>query len=144
MELWMRWDCAEFRTQESNMSTFDPFQQLEQLLGKPAAAAPVVFAANSRYYNTPIVTLKADDGTETACLLRRFVPQPEAFATMGTYQVGAGDRLDNVAAQLLNDPELYWQLCDANRALQPEELEVVGRKLRITLPQGIPAPQSNG
>lgn len=50
-----------------------------------------------------------------------------------------GDRLDNLAAQYLGDPELFWRLCDANSALHPEELtERVGRRLRVTLPEGIP------
>ena len=27
-----------------------------------------------------------------------------------------GERLDNVAAQYLGDPTLFWRLCDANNA----------------------------
>ena len=50
-----------------------------------------------------------------------------------------GERLDNIAAQYLGDPEQFWRLCDANGALRPGELtETVGRRLRITLPEGIP------
>ncbi len=49
-----------------------------------------------------------------------------------------GERLDNIAATFLGDPELFWRLADANRAMQPEELvQTVGRRLRITLPEGI-------
>ena len=33
-----------------------------------------------------------------------------------------GDRLDNVSAQYLGDPEQFWRLCDANNAMEPEEL----------------------
>ena len=55
------------------------------------------------------------------------------------YSVVAGDRLDTIAAQLLGDPELFWRIADANGAMRPDELtETVGRKLRITLPAGIP------
>jgi len=40
----------------------------------------------------------------------------------------------------LGDPELFWRVCDANRAMRPDELtETIGRRLRITLPEGIPA-----
>ena len=49
-----------------------------------------------------------------------------------------GERLDNIAAQYLGDPTLFWRLADANGAMRPEELtETVGRKLRITMPEGI-------
>jgi hypothetical protein len=55
------------------------------------------------------------------------------------HTVKEGDRLDNLAALYLSDPELFWRLCDANNAICPEELtETVGRILRITLPEGIP------
>ena len=53
--------------------------------------------------------------------------------------VGQGDRLDNITARYLGDPEQFWRVCDANRAMRPEELtEEIGRRLRITLPEGIP------
>ncbi|MFL5804527.1 MAG: hypothetical protein ACJ8CR_22625 [Roseiflexaceae bacterium] len=42
-------------------------------------------------------------------------------------------------AGYLDDPEQFWRICDANRAMRPDELtETVGRRLRITLPEGIP------
>ena len=54
------------------------------------------------------------------------------------HAVVQGDRLDNLAGLYLGDPALFWRLCDANRAMRPEELtETVGRQLRITLPQGV-------
>jgi hypothetical protein len=55
------------------------------------------------------------------------------------HSVAEGERLDNITAQYLGDPEQFWRLCDANDAMRPEELtETVGRRLRITLPEGIP------
>ncbi|MGP1666428.1 MAG: LysM domain-containing protein, partial [Rhodanobacter sp.] len=70
---------------------------------------------------------------------RRFVPAPENFALLQWHVVVQGERLDNITAKYLGDPEQFWRLCDANRALQPEELtDRIGRRLRITLPDGIP------
>ena len=48
-----------------------------------------------------------------------------------------GDRLDLIAHRYLGDPELFWRICDANRALRPDELTAEpGRRLAI--PLGVP------
>jgi len=98
-----------------------------------------IFPPTSRYATTPIATWRRPDGTPVAYLTRRFVPAPEGFATLQWHRVLQGQRLDTIAAQYLGDPEQFWRLCDANRALRPQELtDTVGRQLRITLPEGIP------
>ena len=64
--------------------------------------------------------------------------QPDQFLMLQEHTVLQGQRLDNIAAQYLGDPTLFWRLCDANNALNPDELtETIGRKLRITMPTGI-------
>jgi hypothetical protein len=99
-----------------------------------------LFTPNSRYYNTPTATLAARDGTTIVYLRRRFVPQPDDFVTVLEHVVIEGERLDNITAQYLDDPEQFWRICDANNAMEPGELtEIPGRIIRITLPQGIPA-----
>jgi hypothetical protein len=99
-----------------------------------------MFPPNSRYQSIPSTTLTTPAGKEIVYLLRRFVPSPDLFATIQMHVVVEGDRIDNVSAQSIGDPELYWRICDANRAMRPAELtERIGRALRITLPQGIPA-----
>ncbi|GAC1475988.1 MAG: hypothetical protein NVS4B5_14000 [Vulcanimicrobiaceae bacterium] len=101
----------------------------------------MTFAANSRYQTTPTATIRDATGVETAYLTRRFVPQPSAFSLLRVHVVVASEhcRLDNIAASELGDPELFWRLCDANGALDPDELTLrPGRRLRITLPAGIP------
>lgn len=96
------------------------------------------FPQNSRYYTTETTTL-TKDGRTIVYLKRRFVPPPERFATLEEHVVTAGERLDNITAQHLGDPEQFWRVCDANAALRPEELtEELGRRIRITLPEGIP------
>ena len=99
----------------------------------------MVFPANSRYQNVDTTTLILPDGTSITYLRRRFLPPPENFAVLQTVSIAAGDRLDNLAARYLGDPEQAWRLCDANRAMQPEALVAyVGATLVITLPEGVP------
>ncbi|MEO7052015.1 MAG: LysM domain-containing protein [Rhodanobacter sp.] len=99
----------------------------------------VIFPPTSRYALTPTATFVRADGTPVTYLKRRFVPAPESLVLLQWHQVAQGERLDNVAAHYLGDPEQFWQLCDANRALRPQALvEAIGRQLRITLPEGIP------
>jgi len=97
------------------------------------------FPPNSRYYGVAVVTLEQKNQEPIAYLKRRFVPPPENFSVVQEYTVVQGDRVDNLAARYLGDAELYWRLCDANRAIRPGELtETPGTTLAITLPQGIP------
>lgn len=67
------------------------------------------------------------------------MPSPDRFALLQEHVVVQGDRLDNITARYLSDPEHFWRICDANNAMRPDELtETIGRRLRITLPEGIP------
>jgi len=98
-----------------------------------------LFTITSRYYTVETTQLTTADGKTIVYLRRRRVPQPEDFTTLQEHRVIEGDRLDNVSAQYLGDPEQFWRLCDANNAMEPEELtESPGSKIRITLPEGIP------
>jgi hypothetical protein len=98
------------------------------------------FPPTSRYYGIETATIALPDGRTAIYLRRRFVPAPENFSLLFYHRVTQGERLDNVAAKYLTDPEQFWRLCDANRALRPDELtDTVGRTIRITLPEGIPA-----
>jgi hypothetical protein len=98
-----------------------------------------MFSATSRYFSVPTTTHETADGETIVHLRRRLVPQPEQLALLEEHAVALGERLDTIAAARLGDPEQFWRICDANRALRPEELTgTVGRRLRITLPQGIP------
>lgn len=99
----------------------------------------VIFPPTSRYALTPTTTWVRADGTMLTYLQRRFVPAPENFALLQWHRVLQHERLDNITARYLGDPEQFWRLCDANGALRPEELtETIGKSLRITLPEGIP------
>jgi len=98
-----------------------------------------MFPINSRYYGITTVTLETQDGKQIVFLRRRFVPPPERFELLTEHTVSEGERLDNITALYLGDPEQFWRVCDANGVVRPAELtETVGRKIRITLPEGIP------
>jgi len=113
----------------------DPIQAFLQ---SNALVTPL-FPATSRYHGIEAVQLTRPDGTKVAYIRRRFVPPPENFALLQEHSVAEGDRLDNLAARYLGDPLQYWRICDANRAMRPEDLTATaGRRLRITLPEGIP------
>jgi hypothetical protein len=102
---------------------------------------PVTFPTDSRYYGSSTLQYTTPGGQAVSYLARRFVPQPGApnFSTVATHTVRQGDRLDLLAAHYLGDPIMFWLLCDANGAVQPDALvETPGTVLQITMPQGVP------
>jgi hypothetical protein len=102
-------------------------------------SAPV-FPRNSRYAGTELAELVQPDGARVAYLRRRLVPDPARYATVLEHRVLEGERLDQLAAAYLGDPELFWRMADANGALHPAELEEAGRRVRLTLPDGMAGP----
>ncbi|HZM83333.1 MAG TPA: hypothetical protein VFC19_47065 [Candidatus Limnocylindrales bacterium] len=127
----------------------DPLQALIAAGAVPANTFP----PNSRYASTPILAhdpglrdggsvggVSNGDGRPAIPYLgRRLVPQPDSLASLGEHSVAGGDRLDNLAAAYLGDPELWWRIADANLAAHPDELTAtVGRRLRIAAQAGMP------
>ena len=99
----------------------------------------LLFPPTSRYFTVETATREERDGTVIVYLRRRFLPQPERFALLREHVVTQGERLDNITARYLDDPEQFGRIADANRAMRPDGLtETIGRRLRITLPEGIP------
>jgi hypothetical protein len=97
-----------------------------------------LFPSTSRYYGIGSAVLQTAEGKTLVFLKRRFLPQPDDLALVQEHTVSAGDRIDNLAQQYLGDAEQYWRLCDGNGAMDPAELtQTVGRRLRITLPEGV-------
>jgi hypothetical protein len=95
------------------------------------------FAPSSRYAGIELARIEVA-GRTIVYVRRRFAPQPEVFSPIGEHTVVGGERLDNIAALYFGDPELFWRICDANRAMRPKELtETPGRRLLITLPEGV-------
>ena len=103
------------------------------------------FGPNSRYHMVETTTFTDTDGETVVHLRRRFVPAPETMTRIREHAVQGGDRLDKLAAQYYGDPELYWQICDANRAMAPQALTATaGVRIVIAMPTGIPGGSSGG
>ena len=95
-----------------------------------------MFLVTSRYAGIPTTTYPRADGEPIVYVLRRFIPIAAA-TTLAEHVVTQGERLDNITARYLADPEQFWTVCDANTAMRPDELtERAGRRLQIPLPVG--------
>ena len=97
-----------------------------------------MFDPNSRYYNLLVATLTVlkwdGKSTEIRYIQRRFIPSTDGETLLQEHTFTQGERLDNITARYLDDPTLFWGVCDTNLVLIPEELEQIGRVIKITLP----------
>lgn len=97
----------------------------------------MIFPVNSRYHNLETAKWIAPDGREIIYLKRRFLPPASSSVARVEHVVTQGERLDNITARYLGNPEQFWRLCDANNAMHPAELTAeIGRRLQIPLLQG--------
>lgn len=102
------------------------------------------FSSTSRYYSIATTTLINSNGETVVFVKRRFVPQADKFFVLQEHKVKEGERLDNITNQYYGDPERFWQLCDANNAMLPDELtQQPDLIINITLPEGIEGNTSN-
>ena len=90
-----------------------------------------MFATDSRYAKLAPYTVTLRDGrVVTATRLWR---SPAQLPLAGYHTRAQGDRLDLLAARYLQDPTLFWKLCDANGTPAAAALEA--RPL-IGIPRG--------
>jgi hypothetical protein len=94
----------------------------------------------SRYYGLEDATLAVTDPDglpqTIAYVRRRFIPPLGDATRVVEHGFAAGERLDTITARYLGDPTQFWQICDANLVLRPEELEEeVGRVIHVALPR---------
>ena len=95
-----------------------------------------MFEPGSRYESIETATMTMPDGRVVAYKRRRFLPRGEEMPLLVEVTVTEGDRLDLIAARTLGDPEQFWRICDANNAMNPEELTAEpGRRLRVAMPE---------
>lgn len=91
------------------------------------------FPPGSRYYGIAQAEYETPLGEKIGYLRRRIIPLAARLDDASSYMVTEGDRLDNIAASHMGDPEQFWQIADFNNAIRPEELTDEPGK-RILLP----------
>ena len=98
-----------------------------------------MFGPGSRYHGLATATLSTTDPDglprTISYVRRRFIPPLGEATRVVEHTFAAGERLDTVTARYLGDPTQFWQICDANLVLRPEELEVVGGTVHVALPR---------
>jgi hypothetical protein len=93
-----------------------------------------MFAPDSRYFALETVMATLPDGRTVTYKRRRIVPPAGSLAQLAEVTVAQGDRLDNITARTLGEPTRFWRICDAGEALDPSDLVVPGRRLRVPQP----------
>jgi hypothetical protein len=93
-----------------------------------------MFAPDSRYSALETVQATLPDGRTVTYKRRRIVPPGASLAQLTEVTVAQGDRLDNLTARTLGEPTRFWQICDAADALDPSDLIVAARRLRVPQP----------
>lgn len=93
-----------------------------------------MFQRTSRYYDIETAELTGPDGRVVRYVRRRFISRA-AHTPLAAHAVVESDRLDNITARYMGDPEQFWRVCDANRAERPDDLTAtIGRVLVIPMP----------
>ncbi len=87
-----------------------------------------MIAKGSRYETIGAAEVTDADGrTHMALKLRLTPPTPAGYL----HTVTAGERLDTLAYRYYRNAEKFWLIADANDELDPDDLLVPGRELRI-------------
>lgn len=94
-----------------------------------------MFESRSRYYNLETAQITTTDGRKVAYKRRRFLPPGQDMPIAEEVIVKDEDRLDLITFATLGDSEQFWQICDANNAMNPDELIAEpGKMLRVPIP----------
>ncbi len=94
-----------------------------------------MFPRTSRYYGVETASYVSAAGKEIVYLRRRFLPDNTRMTVVAQHTVTEGQRLDNITSRYLGDPEQFWQICDANNEMRPDDLtREIGGIIRISSP----------
>lgn len=92
-----------------------------------------MFFKGSRYEKVPQAAITDAEGRVMQYKTTRFIPETPAIAG---HLVVSHERLDHIAWQHFRDAERFWRICDANRALWPDDLLEAGAVIRIPASDG--------
>jgi hypothetical protein len=92
-----------------------------------------MFFKGSRYEK--VATNQITDSTGRVLVYKkiRFIP---STAGVVAYTVKQADRLDLIANLSFRDAQRFWRICDANDAMWPDDLLMIGRTLLIPPSEG--------
>ena len=92
-----------------------------------------MFFKGSRYEKVGEAVFVERTGRSVRYKTTRFIADPPALVG---HRVVQGERLDHIAWQAYRDAERFWRICDANRALWPNDLLEEAAILRIPPSEG--------
>jgi hypothetical protein len=106
-----------------------------------------MFSSTSRYSKSDTSVLTTDSGKQITYINRRLLPPlpttsyPSSNSLSAdvenlTITVAAGDRLDNIAARTIGDPEQYWKICDVNDSMHPLDLTLTSGRIILISTSG--------
>jgi hypothetical protein len=87
-----------------------------------------MFFKGSRYEKVDTAQITDAKGRVLNYKKIRFIP--DTAGVLG-YSVRQGDRLDQIANLSFRDAQRFWRICDANLAMWPDDLMIVGEVLEI-------------
>lgn len=93
-----------------------------------------MFDPDSRYADVKDAVLETADGGQVSYKRRRFLPQGGTLPLLVEVTARSGERLDLLTARTLGEATQWWRVADANDAMNPVELAVPGRPLRVPVP----------
>ncbi|MDP5181586.1 LysM domain-containing protein [Blastococcus sp. BMG 814] len=97
-------------------------------------------ARGSRYDGAEVASARIVDGRggeREVSYLRRRLHGTSSAPALAHHRVAEEDRLDLVSARYYGDPMAFWRICDANHALDPDDLvarDAAGRLLVVPAP----------
>ena len=99
-----------------------------------------MFDHTSRYYHIEIATRELPGDHPVSYVRRRFLPRGDDLTLLAEVGVIPDERIDLLSNRTLGDPLAYWRICDANNAMDPQQMmdeaaDDPNRRLRIPLPQ---------
>lgn len=87
-----------------------------------------MFYKGSRYEEVDSAVYTDENGQKIWYKKVRFIEDTPAYFE---HTVKEGERLDLISQEYYFDPEKFWFICDANNVMDPQELEVPGKRVLI-------------